>query len=106
MVSGVTPSGFKYTIDEKMLSDWRVIRELAKLKGIEDVDEDDTDVMLDFILVMAEVESLIFKDKGKKLEKHILKNNDGQVAPLILFQDLMAIFQANQKTKNSLSSPT
>lgn len=106
MITGVTSSGYKYKVNEDILSDWRVVKELAKLKGFEDIDEEDTDRILDFINVMASVEGLIFKDGGKGLEKHILRHNNGVVAPLVLFQDLMDIFKASKEAKNSLSSPT
>ena len=103
MLEITTKSGFECKIDEKVLSDWRVIKELAKLREFEDIDEstEDGDTVLDFINVMSKIEELIFKDKGKALEKHILANNDGTVAPVVLFKDIMSIFSEAKKLKNS-----
>ena len=71
MLEITTKSGFECKIDEKVLSDWRVIKELAKLREFEDIDEstEDGDKVLDFINVMSKIEELIFKDKGKALER-------------------------------------
>lgn len=99
MVKGITSSGFKFELDEKKLSDWRVIKNLAKLRDLED-SSDENDVALEFISIMANIEELIFEDKGKAFEKHILKTNDGIVAPVVALQELLEILKSNKETKN------
>ncbi len=100
-ITGVTPSGFKYAIPEERFSDWRTIKALSKLASFEEIDGDNAEDIPKFINAMDEIEQLLFKDGGKKLEKHILKKANGYVAPQILFQDLTAIFKQHRQLKNS-----
>lgn len=104
VITGVTPSGFAFAIPEERFSDWRTVKALSKLAEFEDISEDNPEDIPRFINTMGKVEELLFKDGGEKLEKHILKEHDGYIAPQILFQDLIAIFKAHKQTKNSLSS--
>ena len=101
IISGVTPSGFKYAIPEERFSDWRTINTLSKLAEYEDISEDNPEDIPRFINSMGKIEELLFKDGGEKLEKPILKEHDGYIAPQILFQDLISIFKAHKQTKNS-----
>ncbi len=100
IISGVTPSGFKFAISEERFSDWRTVKALARLNEFENI-EDDPQSVVGFINAMDKVERCLFKDGGEKLEKYILKKNNGYVAPQILFNDLIAIFKAAKRTKNS-----
>lgn len=99
MIKGITTSGFEYSIDERKLSDWRVIKNLAKLKDLEDV-SDNEDVALDFINIMGNIEEIIFADKGKAFEKHILSQNNGIVAPVVALKEILEILKSNKETKN------
>ncbi len=102
-MKGTTKSGFEYEIDERILGDWRVIKQLAKMNKFKDVKEGEEDgqIVLEFIEVMSEVEELIFADKGEALEKFILENHDGYTSPVILFKDIMSIFDGAKELKNS-----
>lgn len=101
IISGVTPSGFTFAIPEEKFSDWRTVKALSKLAEFEDISDDNVDDIPRFINTMGRIEELLFKDGGTALEKHILKSNNGYVAPVVLFQDLTAIFKAHKQTKNS-----
>ena len=100
MVVGTTSSGFNYKIDRSILGDWRLVKLYAELQRLSDVDEDGEET-LKFIGIMADIEALMFKDKGKAFEKHILKNNDGIVAPVVALQELMEILKSSKQSKNS-----
>lgn len=97
MIKGTTSSGFKYEIDENILSDWRVVKKLSQLTKLEGESNDDA---MAFILIMSDIEEIIFKDKGEAFEKHILKNNNGIVAPTVALSELFEILKSNSKTKN------
>lgn len=96
MIKGTTSSGFKYEINENIKKDWRFVSNLTKLKQLEDSDS----LEVDFINVMAEIESIIFSDKGKAFEKHIMKNNEGIIPTDVVLAELMEIIK-NDATKNS-----
>lgn len=104
VITGVTPSGFAFAIPEERFSDWRTVKALSKLAEFGDISEDNPEAIPRFINTMGKIEELLFKDGGEALEKHILKSNDGYVAPVVLFQDLQAIFNSHRQTKNSSSS--
>lgn len=95
-MKGVTESGFEYEIEDGKLSDWRVVKKLAKLTELASEDEEDA---LKFINIMSDIEEIIFKDKGRAFENHILRHNNGAVAPAVAIKDLLSIFK-NSKTKN------
>lgn len=101
IITGVTPSGFKFAIPEERFSDWRTVKALSNLAEFEDITEDNPEDVPRFINTMGRIEELLFRDGGTALEKHILKSNNGYVAPVVLFKDLTAIFKAHKKTKNS-----
>ena len=96
MIVGVTQSGFNYEIDENLKNDWRFISTLTKLKELEDSDSAE----VDFINVMADIEKMLFADKGKAFEKHIAKLNEGRVPIDIVLTELLEIIK-NDETKNS-----
>lgn len=96
MIKGVTSSGFEYEINENIKQDWRFVQKLTKLKELEESDSKE----IDFINIMADMESLIFADKGKAFEKHIASKNDGLVPTLVVLKELLEIIK-NKETKNS-----
>ena len=96
MIKGKTSSGFKYKLNDNIKKDWRFIQKLTKLKEI----EDSASKEIDFINIMAEIESIIFEDKGKAFEAHIAKNNDGIVPIDIALKELLEVIKGDE-TKNS-----
>lgn len=97
MLNGRTSTGFEFLISDSVLSDWRLVRNLAKLETLE---ENPEAIEIDFINVMAEIESIMFKDKGKALEKHIQSQNEGAVPTDVLLKELIEIIRSNNQTKN------
>lgn len=101
IITGTTESGFNYRIDKNILADWRIVKLYAELQELSDVGDDDAEDALKFIGIMAKIEALLFKDKGKAFEKHILKNNNGLVAPVVAMKELMEILKSSKESKNS-----
>lgn len=97
MIKGKTSSGFRYTLKDGVLTDWRIIKKLARLSEMEDEAESS---VLDFINIMSDIEEIIFPDKGEAFEKYILDHNDGIIAPQVALKDLMEILKSNEQTKN------
>lgn len=97
MIKGKTASGYEYEIDENVLTDWRFVSKLASLAELEDSSDA---IETDFINAMAEIEHVIFKDKGKSFEKHIAKCNGGTVSTEVLLRELIEIIKGNGETKN------
>lgn len=96
-MKGTTTSGFEFEIDDRILSDWRFVSEMANLKDLEDSDSKE----VDFIVSMKNVEKLIFKDNGKAFEKYIASQNDGTVPTDVLLKELLEIIKSKAETKNS-----
>lgn len=100
MIKGITSSGYKYEIEEERLQDWRLLKALAKFKGMSEDDTVEDEQAFEIIEIMGTVEEIIFKDKGKAFEKHILKKNNGIVAPVVALKELFEIIKSHQSTKN------
>lgn len=96
MIKGTTSSGFEYEINENIKKDWRFIQKLTRLKELENSDSKE----IDFINIMADIEALIFADKGKAFEKHIASKNDGIVQVDVILKELLEIIKSDA-TKNS-----
>jgi len=98
MIKGKTSSGFKYEIADEILKDWRFVQSMSKLKELEDNSDS---IELDFINIMAEIEKLIFSDKGKAFEKHLANKNNGFIPTDIFLAELLEIIKHDDSTKNS-----
>ena len=96
MITGTTSSGFKFEIDENIKKDWRFIQKLTRLKELEDSDSKE----VDFINIMADIERLVFADKGKAFEKFIASKNNGLMPTDVVLKELIEIIRSDE-TKNS-----
>ena len=97
-IKGETSSGFEFEIDERILKDWGFIKKLSKLKELEDNSES---MEVDFINIMADIENIIFVDKGKAFEEHIAKKNEGMMPVDIVLKELLEVIKGKKETKNS-----
>ena len=97
MIEGSTSTGYSYCIEDKVLKDWRFVRCLSQLK---DLEENSESVEFDFVSIMSEMEKILFSDKGKSLEKHIAKLNDGTIPTDVLLKELIEVIKTNEETKN------
>lgn len=93
MLEGKTKSGFKYSIDERIANDFRMVRLISK---IESSDESEQLVALnDF------VEFVLGKDGTEKFIAHVAKKNDGFVPTDKAIAEIVEILNSAKETKNS-----
>lgn len=88
MLSGVTESGFAFTLDEAALDDYELLEALA---GI------DRGEMWSIIDV---VNRLLGKEQGKALKDHV-RTETGRVSTKALIGEITSILKAKKETKNS-----
>lgn len=93
MVEGKTSSGFKFNVDERALTDWRVVRALEDV--VEEGNETQATKKMDFAMSI-----ILGKDK-EKLEQHVAKMNDGFVPAEKLMAEFTEIITSNKTIKNS-----
>lgn len=91
MIKGKTKSGFKYELDERIKSDWRV------LEAITDTESEDASVMMRGIKDLA---NLLLGDNKQKLFEHISKKNDGFVPSESVIAELTEILSTESSLKN------
>lgn len=70
MVKGTTKTGFKFTIDERVLSDYRLLAALRKITSTEISETEKIGAVMD-------VTEFILGEQKEKLMKHVEKLNDG-----------------------------
>lgn len=92
MIEGKTKTGFKFKIDERIISDLRVFEQITILQN-----GNPSEIMAATVTL---VELIFGKDK-KKLEEHIAKKNDGYVPIEVVTQELLDVLTSNQQLKNS-----
>lgn len=92
MITGKTPSGFKFSFDERILKDWRFANALADMQS-----SDDTQKLLGATAINK---LLLGEDGSAKLVEHIQKKNDGFCPVDKVMLELKAIITANDATKN------
>lgn len=89
MIKGETKTGFKYEIDKRSFSDWRVVKLIVKIQN-------NTDSM-ETIDAMESLGRIVLGDKNfDKLLKHIEKNNDGFCGIDKVSEELTEIFTTNE----------
>lgn len=87
MIEGKTKSGFDYTIPEENLNNYELVEVLGEM-------EDNP------LLISKTVNLLLGKDQAKRLKEH-LRTESGIVPTDKMSEEIMAIFESVNKTKNS-----
>lgn len=92
MVSGTTKSGFNYTVNEEIRTDWRFVKALA------DADSSDASRQLSGAVRMV---TLLLGEKGEaELEKHVAKE-DGIVPTQSIIDEVRDILNGiGEEIKN------
>lgn len=90
MINGKTQTGFKYEIDERILSDWRLTKALVKTQKGSDVEK---------LAGADEMIELLLGDKADDLMKHLQKKNEGFAPMDKLMAEITDIMNA-VKAKN------
>lgn len=93
MISGTTKSGFKYTINEALRNDWRL------LKAVADADSPDESRQMQGATQMVEI--LLGRDGEAALMKHVALP-DGIVPADAIMAEMLEIFNhIGDELKNS-----
>lgn len=92
MIEGKTKSGFRFKIDERILSDWRLVDAIG-LSESDDASEQ--------IRGVRNLVQLVLGDQTDALKKHLADNNDGFV-PMEKMTDIITeIITTSKELKNS-----
>jgi len=91
MIEGRTKSGFKYKLDERIGTDWRVLRAIAL------VENGDTSAQ---VKGTTDLVRLILGDDEQRLIDHIAKKNDGFVPTSVVTDEITQILTNTNETKN------
>lgn len=92
MIEGKTKSGFKFKIDERILSDWRLVDAIG-LSESDDASEQ--------IRGVRNLVQLVLGDQTDALKKHLADNNDGFI-PMEKMTDIITeIITTSKELKNS-----
>lgn len=93
MIEGKTKSGFKFKIDERCLTDYRIL---------EFVDEYDKADDIGKMRIIPSLTDFLLGTKGfEKLEKHIRSKNEGFCSISNLQTELYEIMSNTKEIKNS-----
>ena len=95
MIEGKTKAGFKFSIDERILGDWRLLSAIA-LSDSKDQSEQ--------IKGTHELVTLILGDRERDLMDFIAKRNDGYVPADKVAETITEILTSVKELKNSPSS--
>lgn len=95
MIEGKIKSGFKFTIDERILDDWRLVEAIGETES-----EDASNV----IRGMMNLSKLLLGEQADALKKHIADKNDGFIPKEVMLNALVEIVQSSRELKNSQSS--
>ena len=92
MIEGKTKSGFRFKIDERILSDWRLVDAIG-LSESDDASEQ--------IRGVRNLVQLVLGDQTDALKKHLADSNDGFV-PMEKMTDIITeIITTSKEIKNS-----
>lgn len=94
-MKGTTKSGFKFDIDERIVSDWRLVDAIGMAES------DDPSEQIKGTRLVADL--LLGKDKQKLIE-FIQKKNDGFVPATQMTSAIAEIIESIKDLKNSQSS--
>lgn len=93
MIEGKTKSGFKYKIDERCLTDYKIIEFVNQYDEADDMGK---------IQIVPKLTDFLLGTKGfEKLEKHIRSKNDGFCSIASLQTELYEIMNGTKEIKNS-----
>lgn len=95
MVTGRTKTGFEYSIDERIVKDYRYVRALARLNRGDSAEK---------FLAFDQISTMMLSDKVDDLISHVEKLNDG-FAPIEAIGAEVTEMIGALTPKNSISSP-
>ena len=95
MIEGKTKAGYKFSIDERIVDDWRLLSAIALSESADQSDQ---------IRGAHELVSLVLGAKEKDLLDFIAKKNDGFVPANKVVEAITEILTEVRELKNSQSS--
>ena len=85
-MTGKTKSGFKFNIDDRILTDWRFTMALTKAQNSEGLEQ---------LQGAQQMVALMLGEEGQaKLMEHIAKKNDGYVPAEAVMKEVQDIFES------------
>lgn len=85
-MQGETNSGFKYEIDERILSDWDFVMLLPKTGSENPIER---------LTAVNDIAVMLLGDKGlERLKKHIKSKNDGYCPAAAVETEIVSILQS------------
>lgn len=95
MIEGKTKDGFKFSIDERILGDWRLLSAIARSESSDQSEQ---------IKGTHELVTLILGDREQDLIDFLSKKNDGYVPAIKVSGIVTEILTKVKELKNSSSS--
>lgn len=95
MIEGKTKDGFKFSIDERILGDWRLLSAIALSDSKDQSDQ---------IKGTHELVTLLLGDREKDMIDFLSKKNDGYVPAIKVSEIITEILTKVKELKNSSSS--
>lgn len=100
MVTGVTTSGFEYTIDERRVRSWSMVKKIAQMQGAK------SDIAV-YGIAIELINDLLGEDQEQRLMDHVTQiygYDDAEMVSKEFFEIIGSVKQ-DKDLKNSYSSP-
>ena len=91
MIEGKTKTGFKYKVDERIRTDWRLVKAIAESQS------DDEGIKLKAVVTMIQ---LVLGSQEELLMQHIMKKNNGYIPMEVMNAEITEIIQSLPNSKN------
>lgn len=91
-MQGITKSGYKFEIDDRILKDWRFVTALTKCQTEKDE--------FSKLSGLQEMAKLLFGDKFEEFMDFIASKNDGYCPSEVVMNEITEIFQSANGSKN------
>ncbi len=96
MITGKTPTGFEFEIDERILNDFRYVELLAMAES------DDASEILKGVTMLPK---FMLGDKGaKRLKDKIASENDGFVPQELVYAEITAIIDVIKENNKNIKN--
>ena len=91
-MQGITKSGYRFEIDDRILKDWRFVTALTKCQTSKDE--------FSKLSGLQEMAKLLFGDKFEDFMDFIASKNDGFCPSDVIMNEITEIFQSVNGSKN------
>ena len=100
MVTGKTSTGFEYTIDERRVKSWSMVKKIAQIKDA------NNDIVV-YGLAIELINDLLGEDQEQRLMDHVTRIYGYDDAEMVSkeFFEIIGEVRRDKSTKNSYSSP-